>query len=117
MNRPLRFVVLRHDGIPQPHFDLMFESDPDGRLITFRSPVWPLVEPTDLIPLGEHRREYLAYEGPISGNRGQVRRVAEGTFEWGTRASDGLEIRLLTPIQSNLRIEISVEGRVTAHRA
>jgi hypothetical protein len=116
MNRPLRFVVLWHDGIPQPHFDLMFESEPHGRLITYRSPAWPLVEPTDLIPLGEHRREYLTYEGPVSGNRGQVRRVAEGTFEWRTRAADRLEIQLLTPIQAIMRVEISDEGRATAHR-
>jgi CRP-like cAMP-binding protein len=31
--------------------------------------------------LPDHRREYLDYEGPISGDRGYVRRVAEGTCE------------------------------------
>lgn len=28
--------------------------------------------------LADHRREYLTYEGPVSGGRGRVRRVAEG---------------------------------------
>lgn len=29
----------------------------------------------------EHRRLYLDYEGPISGDRGSVRRVDAGTYE------------------------------------
>ncbi|MEX2218643.1 MAG: hypothetical protein WD749_07760 [Phycisphaerales bacterium] len=29
----------------------------------------------------DHRREYLTYEGPVSGGRGVVRRVAEGALE------------------------------------
>jgi hypothetical protein len=35
--------------------------------------------------LADHRLAYLSYEGPVSGNRGSVQRVAEGTFralEW-----------------------------------
>ncbi len=32
-------------------------------------------------PLPDHRREYLDYEGPVSGDRGHVRRVAAGSFE------------------------------------
>ena len=31
--------------------------------------------------LPNHRRAYLDYEGPISGDRGSVRRVAAGMFE------------------------------------
>lgn len=30
--------------------------------------------------LADHRREYLDYEGPVSGNRGTVRRWDTGTF-------------------------------------
>ncbi|HBE68769.1 MAG TPA: hypothetical protein DDW52_11540 [Planctomycetaceae bacterium] len=29
----------------------------------------------------DHRRHYLTYEGPVSGNRGEVKRVASGTYE------------------------------------
>ena len=77
---PLRFVVLRHDGVPDPHFDLMFERQPGGALRTWRSPVWPLRGRVRLTPLDDHRRAFLDYEGPVSGGRGQVARVAAGTF-------------------------------------
>jgi hypothetical protein len=76
----LRYVVLRHDGIPDPHFDLMFESEPGGALTTWRAPTWPITSRVELTPLGPHRREYLAYEGPVSGGRGFVVRIEAGIF-------------------------------------
>jgi hypothetical protein len=30
--------------------------------------------------LGDHRREYLEYEGPLSGERGRVTRIDAGSF-------------------------------------
>jgi hypothetical protein len=74
----LRYVVLHHDGIPEPHYDLMFETSPGSPLATWRSPAWPPQADAPLIPLPDHRAEYLSYEGPVSGGRGTVRRVASG---------------------------------------
>lgn len=74
----LRFVVLYHTGFGEPHFDLMFETESGSTLTTWRSVAWPIDRPTRLIRLGAHRRDYLAYEGDVSGGRGQVRRVAQG---------------------------------------
>ena len=76
---PLRYAVLRHEGVPDPHFDLMFETSPGSDLATWRSPTWPLTEATRLTQLRDHRRAYLDYEGVVSGDRGEVLRVAEGT--------------------------------------
>lgn len=76
----LRYVVLRHEGIADPHFDLMFETAPGSALKTWRSPAWPITEPTPLVERGDHRREYLEYEGPVSSNRGNVRCVCRGCF-------------------------------------
>ena len=76
----MRYVVLHHTGYPgQPdHFDLMLAVDADGPLKTWRLTRWP-AEPSDVAePIHDHRRRYLTYEGPISGGRGQVRRVAAG---------------------------------------
>lgn len=83
MAEPLRYVVLRHEQVPDPHFDLMIEYDPVNGvgLFTWRSPIWPIDRDVQLEPLEEHRVEYLDYEGPVSGNRGVVRRVARGTYE------------------------------------
>ena len=77
----LRYVILRHEGVDMPHFDLMFETRPGSPLATWRSEIWPIVGPTALTRLGEHRREYLEYEGPVSGDRGFVTRVAAGVCE------------------------------------
>jgi hypothetical protein len=74
-----RFVILRHEGVARPHFDLMIESQPGGPLETWRSDVWPIEMPTPLVHLPPHRRAYLDYEGPVSNDRGFVRRVETGT--------------------------------------
>ena len=75
----LKFVVLHHTGVDEPHYDLMFEATPGDTLCTFRLNEWPIAEsPTIQLAteLEPHRREYLEYEGPVAGNRGEVRRMA-----------------------------------------
>jgi len=76
---PLRYVVLRHEGVIPPHYDLMFETAAGSKLATWRSEIWPINRPVSLERLGDHRRDYLEYEGPLSGDRGFVRRVTSGT--------------------------------------
>jgi hypothetical protein len=76
----LTYVILRHEGIDDPHFDLLFETSPSDPLTTWRSPAWPITGPTDLLKLSDHRREYLEYEGPVGGDRGYVKRVARGEY-------------------------------------
>jgi hypothetical protein len=76
---PLRFAILHHTGYGPAHYDLLLERSPRSPLVAFRLPVWPITHRTRITPLKDHRREYLEYEGPVSGDRGQVRRVAEGT--------------------------------------
>lgn len=75
----LRYAILRHDGIEHPHFDLMFETSPGSELATWRSDVWPIQTVTLVDRLPDHRAGYLTYEGPVSNDRGHVRRVASGT--------------------------------------
>jgi hypothetical protein len=76
---PSRYVVLRHEGVPDPHFDLMLEDEHGAeKLLTWRSPVWPIEVGTPLERLADHRNAYLDYEGPLSGDRGFVTRVASG---------------------------------------
>lgn len=87
---PLRYVVLHHTGHDQPHYDLMLEQAEDARLLSVRLPTWP---PTDGMPIEwtpPHRRIYLDYEGPVSHNRGHVRRVASGTYERHATTDDAV---------------------------
>jgi hypothetical protein len=75
---PLRYVVLHHTGIDSPHFDFMVETALASRLATWRTSHWPVSAGQGFEPLDLHRREYLDYEGPVSGNRGHVKRIAVG---------------------------------------
>jgi len=92
-----RFVFLDHrlpPGNPRAdHWDLMFETGPD--LLTFASA--PLERPAGcwpIQPLPRHRLAYLDYEGPISQNRGCVRRIDRGHFVTVDRVVDGITLEL-----------------------
>jgi hypothetical protein len=37
--------------------------------------------------LGDHRREYLHYEGPVSGGRGHVIRIDSGNYTLGSKSA------------------------------
>lgn len=105
-----RTVVLRHDlpdgthhydwliepmGVSPPTTPRLSAPDPDQRVLI----AWRLaIPPTDAIDttlqaerLPPHRRLYLDYEGTIAGNRGSVRRVAEGTIEIVRDSAEGFE--------------------------
>ncbi len=87
---PLRFcaaVLLEHTPAAQPpHVDLMIappgdaSRDPDARtLLTWRlSDLPPLASPGATFAasrLRDHRRLYLTFEGPMSADRGFIRRL------------------------------------------
>jgi hypothetical protein len=88
----MRYVILHHTGWIADHFDLLLEADDAGPLHTWRLDRWP--EPTRIEQLPDHRRIYLEYEGPVSGRRGSVRRVASGAYEVVERASDAHVVQL-----------------------
>jgi hypothetical protein len=97
---PLRYVILWHDGVAEPHFDLMFETLPGSALATWRSPRWPVEGPTVVTRLKDHRRAYLDYEGELSDRRGRVERVAAGTCTVEVGEASMWQIRLLTGSRS-----------------
>ena len=87
-----RFVLLEHrwDGL---HWDFMLEAESGLR-------TWAIDEPVALgkvLParaLADHRSIYLDYEGPVSGGRGCVTRVDQGTYfvrEW---TADRVRVRI-----------------------
>jgi hypothetical protein len=74
-----RYVILDHDH-PFLHFDVMLEVG--GILRTWRLFGDPLSATAIAAEtVGDHRIEYLDYEGPISGNRGRVVRWDSGFYE------------------------------------
>jgi hypothetical protein len=87
-----RFVLLEHDH-PFLHWDLMLEA---GQMLrTWRLTALPESgREIAAESLGDHRRAYLDYEGPLSGGRGTVRRWDAGTFQWIRDEANEIEIRL-----------------------
>jgi DNA polymerase Ligase (LigD) len=87
-----RFVILEHDW-PTTHWDFFLEAGPVLR-------AWRLLaEPAagKEVPAeanAEHRLLYLDYEGPVSGDRGHVRRWDAGTFEWVADSPERIEVVL-----------------------
>jgi len=88
-------VQLRHrlpDG--SSHIDWMLATDAAAArpVVTFRlaSPIHRLEPGQNLAAerIGEHRAMYLDYEGPVSGNRGTVSRLAAGQMQRWQPAAD-----------------------------
>lgn len=94
-----QFVILCHtlpdDAARASHFDLMLEDE--GKLLTWSTAELPMARSQPADELAAHRLEYLRYEGPISNNRGEVQRVAQGEFEWLQRNVDRLIVQLISP--------------------
>ena len=87
-----RFVVLIHDH-PELHWDFMLENE--AALRTWRLAHQPLEPgPIKAEVLADHRLAYLHYEGPVSGNRGTVRRFDRGEFALVTESAERIVIEL-----------------------
>ncbi|HLO40345.1 MAG TPA: hypothetical protein VK176_04920 [Phycisphaerales bacterium] len=91
-----RMVVLVH-MLPagDAHFDWLIQASPDAsdRVLTFRTRIHPaegLVFSAD--KLADHRSIYLTYEGEVSGGRGSVQRVWEGTIERVEMGESNMEV-------------------------
>jgi len=75
-----RFVVLEHQSPRGLHWDFMLQQE--DVLATWALPEPPDANgPLEAERLPDHRLAYLDYEGPVSGNRGQVVRWDAGIFE------------------------------------
>jgi hypothetical protein len=84
----VRFVILHHHQVGREQKDRQFKEHWDFMVEQGDSlATWQLFEnPTinrrvtiSAVRIGDHRKAYLDYEGPISRGRGYVRRVDSGT--------------------------------------
>jgi hypothetical protein len=93
----LRYVILRHEmpaGAERAsHWDLMLERA--GVLRTWALEAEPGEHRTiPALALPDHRLDYLTYEGPVSGGRGDVRRYDEGHYAIEQEGAGRLVVRL-----------------------
>ena len=90
------FVVQIHSGYGELHYDLMLEcGDALATWQLARSPEG-LAAGCDMpaARLDDHRKAYLAYEGPVSRGRGEVRILDRGTYDLLARGDDRWEFDL-----------------------
>ncbi|MCS6850557.1 MAG: hypothetical protein NZ700_05235 [Gemmataceae bacterium] len=104
-----RYAILEHDH-PWRHWDLFLEA---GEVL--RS--WRLAEPPALgrviaaEAIGDHRRLYLDYEGPVSGGRGVVVRWDAGQLRWLRDSADEVLVELSgTRLCGHARLRRTAEG-------
>ncbi|MFL5243014.1 MAG: DNA polymerase ligase N-terminal domain-containing protein [Gemmataceae bacterium] len=74
-----RFVILEHDH-PYLHWDLMLQAGNVLRTWRLDAPPRP-GQVISATALEDHRIDYLEYEGPVSNDRGIVKRWDGGTYE------------------------------------
>src|SRR5262245_32013475 len=111
-----RFVLLRHECPPAlakaSHWDLMLEDA--GELLTWSMETLPSVggPGVDAARLPNHRLAYLEYEGPVSGDRGDVARSDAGQYQWvgPTRSRIRLDGAML---RGELDLQDLGDGRVS----
>lgn len=81
-------ALLLHQTPSGSHYDWLigtpeYQRDRHSRLWTARVALpcraWQDAGGFDLTELPPHRRAYLTYQGPISGGRGTVQRIDQGT--------------------------------------
>jgi hypothetical protein len=61
--------------------------------------------------LGDHRRDYLEYEGPVSGERGQVTRIDAGVFETIDESRQSWQVELCGEhIRGRVTLKAGLEG-------
>jgi hypothetical protein len=87
-----RFVVLEHDH-PFLHWDLMIEAGDVLRSWRLDQPPAPGLS-IRAEAIGDHRKLYLDYEGPVSRGRGQVSRWDNGTCEIIEERADRLILQV-----------------------
>ena len=86
---PSRFVILHHSHADGEHWDLMIEQG--DALLTWqllKEPIGRSSLPIAAKRIGDHRKAYLDYEGPISRDRGHVRRIDAGIVEFEESTPD-----------------------------
>jgi hypothetical protein len=123
------FVLLYHDCPPNyerpSHWDFMFETGdvlrtwaleqlPRGWQSAYsrtiasypNCPALSVDNSVAALQLSDHRRDYLQLEGPLSGGRGTVVRVASGAYRSESQCSDSWRI-VLASTELSARVSLS----------
>lgn len=118
----MQFALLHHDtagsALDRPdHWDFMIEIPGAAEHQALRT--WALTSQLQAgatiqaVELPPHRLQYLSYEGPVSENRGCVRRVDRGSYELLSSDADSLVLHLAgSALVGQLRIDSKSDGTI-----
>lgn len=88
----LRFALLEHDH-PVKHWDLLLQQG--NRLLGWRGdPQGHFLNGGLVVQTADHRMAFLDYEGPLTGDRGSVRRIDSGPLKWRRFGLDLMEAEI-----------------------
>jgi hypothetical protein len=112
----LRYAILHHTDWPghPDHYDLLLQTAPgtsdDDRVLRTFSTLRDECPANGVLLIGnqDHRRLYLDYEGPVSGERGRDRRVDSGECR-----VEGPSVFTLTGGRLSGRITLMVRASLT----
>ncbi|MDO4584095.1 MAG: hypothetical protein Q4D62_08340 [Planctomycetia bacterium] len=90
----MRFTLLEHRQGTEKHWDLLLEWPGEERLRTWQFEEHPWESTLPGKRIGDHRRIYLDYEGPISHGRGEVRQCGTGTYRVVAETERGWQVAL-----------------------
>ncbi|MCG3126314.1 MAG: hypothetical protein CHACPFDD_01146 [Phycisphaerae bacterium] len=90
-----RFALLEHTTAEGVHWDFLLDLGAE-KLATWRLTENPCAArgPIAAQRIADHRRDYLDYEGEISGGRGVVRRIDRGAARIELAAADDVIVEL-----------------------
>lgn len=119
----LRTAILQHTTPTGVHHDWLIEDPtlpdpkaPDARLWTARvtpPPAdWPKLKRLDLTVIPPHRRAYLTYQGPVSNNRGHVKRITSGTCEVSLWSESRIVLTIKTKATT---LDLQLQRQSAAH--
>lgn len=97
----MNYVILEHNwnGI---HFDLMLHQD--NSLKTWRLTNRLQEGIQTATSLADHRLDYLTYEGPVSGNRGTVKRIASGEYTTVAKSESQWQVTLRGILRGTMKL-------------
>lgn len=113
----MRFALLFHRVPPadprSDHYDLLLEIP--GTLLSWELSVKPFQQDGTTIgrQLPNHRLLYLDYQGPLTGNRGQVEQVFVGELQWQTQpAADTSPLQAVVTVhETDWLLQLSTESQ------
>jgi hypothetical protein len=98
-----RFVIHKHTQEGQTHWDLMIEDGDKLKTWRLENPPEKLAtETTKAVPIFDHDKKFLTYQGPVNNGKGTVEIIDEGTCDIESAEENQIKINFDGRILKNI---------------